>query len=130
MIAQHLRVLICDFHPDVLIDLERVLEDMGFETTTTWNAADVEPLLGEYSFDLLIVGDHPPQMDAEVILSKLRGKNYHVSHVLCLVWRRHLDQHDLERLRSAGATTVVSGQDCASIVEEVKSSLQSLHSLC
>jgi DNA-binding response OmpR family regulator len=130
VIAQRVRILICDSDPEMLIDLERALEGMGFETTTTWNAPDVERLLGECSFNLLIVGDRPPQMDAEAIFNELRGKNYHVSHVLCLVWRRQLDQHDLERLRSAGATTVVSGQDCASIVEEVKFSLQSLHSLC
>ena len=130
MIVQRLRVLICDSDPGILIDLERVLEDMGFETTTTWNALDLGRLLGECSFDLLIVGDHPPQMDAEVIFNELRGQHCHVSHVLCLVWQRYLDERNVERLRSAGATTVVSGPDCASIVEEVKFSLQSLTSLC
>ena len=130
MIAQRVRVVICDSDPQILIDLERVLEDMGFDTTTTWNTADLERLLGQYSFNLLIVGDHPPQMDAEVIFNELRGKHHHVSHVLCLVWQRHLDQRNVERLRSAGATTVVSEPDCASIVEEVKSSLESLSSVC
>jgi DNA-binding response OmpR family regulator len=114
----------------MLIDLERVLEDMGFDTTTTWNALDLERLLGECCFNLLIVGDHPPQMDAELIFDKLRGKHGQVSQVLCLVWQRHLDEHNIERLRSAGATNVVSGPDCASIVEEVKSSLQSLTATC
>jgi DNA-binding response OmpR family regulator len=130
MIAQRLRVLICDSDPEVLIDLERVLEDMGFATTTTWNVPDLGRLLGECSFNLLIVGDHPPQMDAEVIFNELRGQHHHLSHVLCLVWRRHLDRRNVERLRSAGATTVVSGPDCASIVEKVKSSLESLSSVC
>jgi DNA-binding response OmpR family regulator len=130
MIAQRVRVLICDSDPEMLIDLERALEDMGFETTTTWNAPDIERLLGECSFNLLIVGDHPPQMDAEVIFNELRGKYPRVSQVLCLLWQRHFDQCNVERLRSAGATTVISGQDCASIVEEVKSSLESLSSVC
>jgi len=120
MIAQRFRVLICDSDPEMLIDLERVLEDIGFDTTTTWNTLDLERLLGECSFNLLIVGHHPPQMDAEAIFNELRGRHHHVSHTLCLVWQRHLDQHNVERLRSAGATTVVSGQDCASIVEEVR----------
>ena len=130
MIDQRLRVLICDSEPEMLIDLERALEDMGFDTTTTWNALDLERLLGECCFDLLIVGDHPPQMDAGVIFNELRDKRHHVSHVLCLLWQRRFDQHEVQRLRSAGATTVVCGPDCASIVEEVKFSLQSLPSLC
>jgi DNA-binding response OmpR family regulator len=114
----------------MLIDLERVLEDMGFDTTTTWNVADLERLVEECSFNVLIVGDHPPRMDAEAMFKQLRGKYDQLSHVLCLVWQRHLEERNVERLRSAGATNVVSGPDCASIVEEVKSSLQSLTSVC
>jgi DNA-binding response OmpR family regulator len=51
-------VLICDADPDILIHLEQVLEDAGFDTTSTWNAADLERLLAHGSFQFLIIGDH------------------------------------------------------------------------
>ena len=75
MKPQRLRILICDTEVETLLDLEQMLEDAGFDTTTTWNAIDVTRLLEERLFHLLIMGDHPPQMDAEIILRGLRGKN-------------------------------------------------------
>jgi hypothetical protein len=32
------RILLADCHEDVLINLEKLLEDAGFETTTAWTA--------------------------------------------------------------------------------------------
>ncbi len=49
-----------------------MLEDAGFDTTTTRDAIDLARLLRENLFHLLIMGDHPPQMDAEVMLKELR----------------------------------------------------------
>jgi fatty acid/phospholipid biosynthesis enzyme len=69
-------------------------------------------------FHLLIVGDHPPQMDAEAILKDLRGKD-----VSCLVLKWDVRACDIERLRSAGATAVVSRGNYASILEQAKTCL-------
>jgi predicted amidohydrolase len=76
------------------------------------------------SFDVLMVRDHPPDMDAEAILMELRCKQNQIPHVFCLRWQRHSDERDVERLRSAGATTVICAQNYLSVVEEVKFSLQ------
>jgi DNA-binding response OmpR family regulator len=120
MRQQRLRILICDTEAKTLIDLEPMLEDAGFDTTTTWEAADFARLLDENLFHLLIMGDHPPQADAEVMLRELRGSHPQAPGVLCLALQRSLDESDTERLRSAGATAVVSRQDYASIVKQVE----------
>jgi ActR/RegA family two-component response regulator len=39
------RVLVLDFDHDLLITLERVLEDAGFRTTTTWDVKEGVALL-------------------------------------------------------------------------------------
>ena len=64
MKPKRLRILICDTDEETLIDLERMLEDAGFDTTTTWDAMDLVRLLEGNLFHLLIMGDHPPQMNA------------------------------------------------------------------
>jgi len=127
---QRLRILICDTDPEVLIHVERMLEDAGFDTTTTWDPADFARLVQGGPFDVLMLRDHPPDMDAEAILTALRCKQNQTPGVFCLCWQRHSNQRDVERLRSAGAATVICAQDYAAVVEEVKLSLQSLNRDC
>ena len=124
MNQRRLRILICDIDPDILIHLEKMLEDAGFDTTSTWNVVDLERLLQQHSFQLVIIGDHPSQMDAELLVRKFRGTQEQVPNVLCLVWHGHVKECTIERLRSAGATAVVSGQDDVSILEQVRFCLQ------
>ena len=120
MNQQRLRIVICDTDPETLIHLEQMLEDAGFDTASTWNAADLEQWLEQRPFHLLIIGHHPPQMDAELMLGKLRGKQRQVPHVLCLIGKQYLDASNAERLRSAGATAVLSRRDYGPIVERAK----------
>ena len=54
------------------MNLEQILENAGFDTTTIWETMDLGRLLERNPFDLLIVGDHPPHMDAEAMLRELR----------------------------------------------------------
>jgi len=126
MKQQRLRILICDTEVETLLDLEQTLEDAGFDTTTTWNARDVARLLETDLFHLLIMGNHPPQMDAEVILRGLRAKDRRGCDVPSLVLLQDLTEYEMERLRSAGAKSVVSRRDHASIVEQVQRCLRDL----
>jgi DNA-binding response OmpR family regulator len=125
MRSQRLHVLICDSDPETLIDLERMLEDAGFDTTTTWDTSRSRTLNQKDLFDGLILSDHPPQMNGAAILMDLRGKHLNVPYILCLAWQKHVDEQRVERLRSAGVTEVVSGKDHASIVERVEFYLRS-----
>jgi DNA-binding response OmpR family regulator len=66
------RILIADPDERVLIDLERVLQDAGFDTTTAWSSKQMQDLIGERRFDLLLVADHPPEINCETILRQTR----------------------------------------------------------
>jgi len=70
---QSRRVLVLDFDAPTLIGLEQVLEDAGFDTTTTWNMHDAYLWVEQKRFDVVVVGDHPPHIDARGILRRLEG---------------------------------------------------------
>ncbi len=61
-------ILIADHDEDVLLRLEHLLETAGFDTTVTWRADEVIRLLAQREFDLLIIGHHPPEIDAATIM--------------------------------------------------------------
>ncbi len=60
-------ILILDHDEDVLLRLEHLLETAGFDTTVTWRADEVAQLLCNREYDLLIIGHHPPEMDASEV---------------------------------------------------------------
>lgn len=68
------KVLIVDLDEDLLITLERVLEDSGFTTTTTWDVREGRALLQSGCFDFLVIGHRPPELDADAVLADSRGK--------------------------------------------------------
>lgn len=71
MSRRRCRVLVVDLNEDVLITLQHVLENGGVDTTITWDETEARRLLKKTSFDLLLLGDHPPELRAEMILRDL-----------------------------------------------------------
>ena len=74
MDGQRKRILILDEDERTLIDLELVLEDEGFETTTTWDIQEARDLLAHRDFDLLLVSDHPPEVRCAELLKTFRSR--------------------------------------------------------
>jgi DNA-binding response OmpR family regulator len=68
------KILVLDHDERVLIDLERCLEDEGFETTTTWDLQEALDLLANRDFDLLLLGDHPPEVRCAELLKTFRSR--------------------------------------------------------
>jgi DNA-binding response OmpR family regulator len=68
-------VLIFDRDPDVLITLQRVLEDAGLDTTITWDEAETRNLVATMRFDVILLRDCPPGLIAENIRHDLRNKH-------------------------------------------------------
>lgn len=66
------KVLVLDADERLLIELERLLEDAGFDTITTWELRDALALLCTRRFDMVLVGDHPPEIPASEVLKQLR----------------------------------------------------------
>lgn len=109
------RVLILDVDQDTLIRLEKALEDAGFDTTSTWDAAEARQLLASNYFDLLVVGDHPPEVDAGAILRDLRAQR---NSCACFILEPTIRPSDLERFRSLGAICVISRWDHPSLLDK------------
>lgn len=52
------RILIADNDEEVLVALERILEDEGYSTATAIGHEDASRMLSRDSFDLMILDDH------------------------------------------------------------------------
>lgn len=63
-------ILIADSDEQALIALEHLLEDQGFNTTTAWTTNQAMDFLQHDQFDLLLVADHPPEVNCELVLRK------------------------------------------------------------
>jgi DNA-binding response OmpR family regulator len=61
-------ILIIDHDEDLLLRLEHLLENAGFATTVTWRADHLNDLLANSTYDLVVIGHHPPEMDAATVL--------------------------------------------------------------
>jgi response regulator RpfG family c-di-GMP phosphodiesterase len=111
---QSRHVLILDFDAATLIALEQVLEDAGFDTTTTWNMHEACLWLGQKRFDAIVVGDHPPIIDARAVLRRLEGLHRLIP---CFVMRAppgFSTEPQWTRL-----VTIVSGCSCSEVLGKV-----------
>jgi DNA-binding response OmpR family regulator len=66
------RILIVDDDEDVLIGLERTLEDAGFVTTTAWSREEALRLSDEGPFDLLLIDERLCDLNSPVLERVLR----------------------------------------------------------
>ncbi len=117
MTSRKRRILIVDMDSDVLISMEHLLEDEGFDTTTTRDMYEAFALLGSHHIDLVVIGHHPPEVSSEQLLQKLRGGR---KRVPCLVMQS-VPQHPFEGpyLRSLGACAVVPKSKINDVVTSV-----------
>ena len=83
------KILILDHDERVLIDLERILEDEGFETTTTWDLREASDLLAQRDFDLLLLGEHPPEVRCAEFLKTLRSRQISPAYIVMGTAARH-----------------------------------------
>lgn len=66
------RILILDNDEDVLVNLERILEDEGYTTATAVNYEQALRLLSQHPFDLLVLDDHLSDRDSIEVIVDLR----------------------------------------------------------
>ena len=65
-------VLILDFDSELLIALEHLLENCGFNCTSTWNIDEGYELMMSGVFDFLVIGNCPPRLRPQEIVADLR----------------------------------------------------------
>ncbi|MGH9522647.1 MAG: response regulator [Terriglobales bacterium] len=83
------RILIVDNDEKVLIELERALEQAGYETETAWDLPEGLDVLADGRFHLLLVGDHPPELNCERVLRVLAREGVEVPVIVMHTRPRH-----------------------------------------
>ena len=110
------RILILDTDPDTLIKLQHVLEEADLDATVTWDEVEACQLIESTPYDLLLIGDHPPELNAAGILDdfSLRGTCPPV-----LILRGVFGEKDAAYFRRLGAIGVVPKRDPLAVLERV-----------
>ena len=108
------RVLILNSDPEALIELQRVFEGAGIDTTITWDDSEACRLLGTKRFDLMILGDHPPEVDAAAFM---QDRSYIGPCPPVLILRTTVRDKDLGFFRTLGAIGVVPKRDIMVVLE-------------
>lgn len=117
------RVLILDCDPECLIRLQHVLQDAGIDTTITWDKTEACQSLESEPFDLIAIGDHPPELDSAAIIDdlSLRGTCPPV-----LILRKVVGENDVEYFSCRGAVGVVSKKDPLTVRDRIATALASV----
>ena len=114
------RTLILDTDPDTLIMLQHVLEDGGIDATITWDVAEACQLLANAPFDLILIGDHPPELNAASVLNHLSFRG------MCppvVILKRIVSEKDAEYVYRFGAVGVVPKRDHLAVLDQVRKTL-------
>ena len=111
------KVLIADCHEEVLIILEKLLEDAGFDTTTAWTARGVLKLVDSQVFDIVVINEYLPDAECEELLKKLHNK---ATQVPCIVMQPSAPEiTNAGILRGLGAREIVCRRAPEQVVDAV-----------
>jgi CheY-like chemotaxis protein len=115
------RILIADCDEDVLIILEKLLEDAGFDTTTVWTAKEALKLTDSDAFDLVLVNEYLPDADCGDVLRALQERG---GQIPCIVMQPSAPEFvDFTRFEALGAKDIVCKHCFRQIVEIVRECL-------
>ena len=114
------RTLILDIDPDTLLTLQQLLEEAHIDASVTWDEMEACQLIEAAPFDLMLIGDHPPELNAAAILDDLSLRG------ICppvLILRGIFGEKDVAYFRRLGAIGVVSKRDPCAVLEQVTKAL-------
>ena len=114
------RVLILDTDPDTLVTLQHTLEQAEIDTTVTWDEREACQLLETAHFDLILIGDHPPELNAAAILDTL---SFRGTCPPVLILRGIISEKDVEYFRRLGAIGVGLKRDSQAVLDQVTKAL-------
>lgn len=117
MTTERKRVLVADCHEEVLIVLEKMLEDAGFDTTTVWTAQQALDKMESQVFDIMVINEYLPDAECEELLKKLQEKG---TQMQCVVMQPSAPQiTDVGILRELGAREIVCKRAYQQVVDAV-----------
>jgi CheY-like chemotaxis protein len=104
------RVLIVDNNENVLGTMQRVLENTGFDTRTTWSGFEALDLLKTEDFQVLLVDDYLPDLHSSDFLSRVASLQSSMP-----------TSRDVDHYASLGAVTVVRKHYLSEVCNTVSS---------
>lgn len=110
-------ILVVDNDEDVLIALERVLEEKGYATTLAVSGAEACKLLSEGSFDLLVLDDYLSDRDSVQTLAECRSAG--ISSLVIVTYHRLPSLDEEARLRELGVRALVDKRAHLALIEIV-----------
>lgn len=115
------KILIADCHEEVLMALEKILEEAGFDTTTAWTARDTLALLDSQVFDLVLVNEYLPDAECEDLLKALHERG---AQIPCIIMQPSAPEiTDYTGLQALGASHIVCKHAHQQILEIVSECL-------
>jgi len=100
------RILVADNDEEVLVALERTLENGGYVTTTAVNHAEASQLLSRGGFDLFVLDDYLSDADSIHVLTELRRRR--ISPLVIVTYHHFPELHQEKQLRALGVSALVS----------------------
>jgi CheY-like chemotaxis protein len=125
MREQRHKILVVDSDESVLIALQRALEEEGYETTIAWELTEALKVMNTARFDILLVGDHPPDLNCERLLKALRKGQTWIPCVVMHSTARH--PFSEQYLQYLGAHGVACKWNDKEVLEEVRKCVADLH---
>jgi DNA-binding NtrC family response regulator len=114
------KILVLDTDADRLVVVEQMLEDAGYDTTITWDVRSAKELLAGDGFSLVLIGEHPPEIDRSEIVEAVWSKS---PAIPCVIMRSARSWFAFED-RTPGAYSAVSRCTLSDVVDHVKHCLQ------
>lgn len=111
------KILVADNDEDVLVTLERILEDGGYATTTALSSAEAARLLSDGSFDLLVLDDCLSDKHSVQILAECRQSN--IAILTVVTYHLFPSADDEALLRQLGVCALVNKRAHSELVEVV-----------
>ncbi len=112
------RILIVDPHEEVLISLERLFEDAGYNTCTVWSGQEALSCLRTGHFDLVLISDYLPDFECDSLLREVAACSDSTRCVVMQPCAAGLT--DNEHLLSLGAAAVVCKYDLSDMLGTVR----------
>jgi DNA-binding response OmpR family regulator len=101
------KILIVDNDEDVLIALERTLEDEGYPTATAANQEEASKLLSQSKFECLVLDDYLSDKDSISVLMELRRLEMTPPAVV-VTYNRNPSRSIETRLRLLGVKALIN----------------------
>ncbi len=109
------KVLIVDHNPDLLIVLEKFLEDSGYETTITWNGREALSWLDSQAFAAVIIG-----LKSVPCLEIVRRLQQKKEDTVCIVLDGPQSKADSDELRAMAVQAVISKWNLKEVIETIQ----------